>query len=186
MPSLSGHERSYKEFALSKRRDWRRDAENAYCTLSEKCDEITVVGFSMGGLLAVQLYQTHPFHKLVTVNTPVYYWNVSQIFRNLRSDWRENFSRYFHASAKMPLRALWQFQRLLSETKPLFKNVRCDALVIQTQDDDTVKGKSADYIHRGLGGSKRLLRPALGGHVLFQSEHYADVLTEIKDFISGI
>ena len=75
MPCLTGHESSMRQLAAATYRDWVADAVSAYDALARECDSVAVVGFSMGGLLAAQLYQTRPFCRLVTVNTPIYYWN---------------------------------------------------------------------------------------------------------------
>lgn len=184
MPCLTGHEGSRKDLAKASYLDWISDVERAYEKLSKKCDNIAVIGFSMGGLLAVQLYQTKRFDKLVTVNTPVFYWNFRQIFKNIIKDFKTHMCKYLLSGKGLPVSAMFSFQRLLTKTKPLFKTVDCPALIVQAQDDDTVKPKSADYIFSCMTNiSKRIYTPEQGGHIIFQSDSFSAIAEEIAVFL---
>lgn len=185
MPCLSGHELSLKKLAISKRHEWIKSAEEAYLELSEKCDNIIVIGFSMGGLIAVQLYKKHKFSNLITINTPIYYWDIKRIVKNMFSDFKTYSKKYFTVSTNKPIRSLLQFQRLLSETKPFFKDIDCNCLVIQTQDDDTVHAKSAEYIYKHISGDKSIFKPSLGGHFVFISDNKTEVIEKIEIFIKN-
>lgn len=185
MPCLTGHEGSRRDLAKASYHDWIIDVQKAYEKLKKRCDRISVIGFSMGGLLAVQLYQTQKFYKLVTVNTPVYYWNFRQIFKNISEDYKKHISKYLTSSADLPLPSLISFQRLLSKTKPLFKTIDCPALVIQAADDDTVKPKSADYIYSAIRNkAKQIYTAACGGHILLRSESFESVAEQIIPFLA--
>ncbi len=186
MPLLAGHEKTLRDLSLSKYRLWLQSAEDAYLALSKTCDDVIVIGFSMGGLIAVNLYQRHRFGKIITVNTPIYYWNIKRMVLNLCSDFKTYSGKYFFASVNKPLRSLLEFQKLLSRTKPLFSKMDCDALIIQTQDDDTVNIKSADYIYKKIKGSKTLLKPPSGGHVVFLYEQHQSISEAIYDFIVSV
>lgn len=186
MPVLSGHEKSRRELAQATRQEWKQDVETAYIDLSKTCDKIVVVGFSMGGLLAANLYQKYPFNGLITVNTPIYYWNLKRIIPNLISNFKIYFQKYFRSATNKALRSMWQFQLLLSSTKKLFSRIGCKALVIQVQDDDTVNRKSGDYIYDRLQGEKAKIKPAKGGHLFFLSQYYQEVLEPILQFITAV
>lgn len=185
MPCLTGHEGTRKELAGARYRDWIADVRRSYNALSQTCDKIAVIGFSMGGLLAVQLYQSCRFERLVTINTPVYYWDFVQMAKNLRSDFRTYWNHYFSASATKPLSTLFAFQCLLSRTKPLFGTVTCPALVVQVQDDDTVNKRSGNYIFKALRGEKSYIKPAAGGHILLQSSAFLDVADAVLRFLKS-
>ena len=186
MPRLSGHEGTRKELAGANYRDWIEDVKKSYTALAKTCDNIAVVGFSMGGLLAAQLYQTHKFHRFITINTPVYYWDFTQMAKNLRTDFCTYWKQYFSASASKPFRTLLNFQRLLSRTKPLFCTIDCPALVIQVQDDDTVNKRSGDYICHALRGEISYMKPLAGGHILLQSDAFQEVADAVSGFLKNI
>ena len=182
-PCLTGHEGTRTQLAAATYRDWVIDVQKSYDALAQTCGKVFVVGFSMGGLLSAQLYQSRKFDRLVTINTPIYYWDFVQMAKNLRTDFKTYWKQYFSASATKPLRTLFTFQRLLSKTKPLFREIACPALVIQVQDDDTVNAHSGNYIFRSLAGKKQYYKPASGGHILLQSGTFPAVAARIYAFL---
>ncbi len=183
-PLLSGHGKTKKELAETTREDWIASAEQAYLELAKKSDRIYAVGFSMGGLLAVNLWN-YGFSGLVTVNMPVYYWNPKNIAANLIRDFKQYRKKYFNASADKSLSSLLEFQKLLTGTKPLIGNITCRTLVVQAMDDDTVHHRSADYIMKKIRAEKSDCRPLHGGHMIFQSEIGPEICRIIGDFIRG-
>lgn len=183
MPVLAGHENTRRELSKATYKQWLDSAEHAYKRLCEECDDITVVGFSMGGLIAVNLYKKYKFNKLVLVNTPVYYFNPPRIVNNLRKDFKRYFTHYSQVFSSRPLHSLIEFQKLLSKTKPMFKTIDGNTLVIQVQDDDTVNASSGEYIYKRLRGKKQFIKPECGGHVIFNSECAEEIAKEIDDFI---
>ncbi len=54
-PVLRGHGTDYKALKGLQSEDWLKDARQALLELNKKCQQIIVVGFSMGGLLALDL-----------------------------------------------------------------------------------------------------------------------------------
>lgn len=88
-PLLPGHGQTKSELSKTTHGDWTAAAEQAYLALSKECGGIVAVGFSMGGLLAANLWN-YRLKGLATVNTPVFYWNPRIIAANLFSD----FNRY--------------------------------------------------------------------------------------------
>jgi carboxylesterase len=183
-PLLSGHGKTKKELSETTRGDWIASAEQAYLELTKKCDRVFAVGFSMGGLLAINLWN-YGFSGLVTVNMPVYYWNPKNIAANLIRDFTLYRKKYFDASTDKSLSSMLEFQKLLTETKSLIGNLTCKTLVVQAMDDDTVHHRSADYILKRVRTEKSACRPLRGGHMIFQSETGPEVCRVIEDFIRG-
>lgn len=183
-PLLSGHGETKTELSKTTHEDWIMSAEQAYHRLSKECGCIVAVGFSMGGLLAVNLWN-YGLKGLVTVNTPVYYWNLKVIAANLFSDFRRYGRKYLEASADKPLSSLLEFLRLLTRTKPMFGSITCKTLVIQALDDDTVHYKSADYILRRVRAKKTAFLLPRGGHMIFYSKSGPEVCKAIERFIKA-
>ncbi|MDF3002249.1 MAG: esterase/lipase [Bacillota bacterium] len=139
----------------------------------------------MGGLLTANLWN-YGFAGIITVNTPVYYWNLRNIVMNLLSDFRGNLRKYIKAANCSPLASLVEFQKLLFHTKPMFSNITSRALIIQAMDDDTVHHRSADYIYGKLCGEKSLYRVIDGGHMLFRSQRGPEICGVIERFVLRI
>ena len=181
-PVLAGHGQTKKELSKSDYGDWIASAEKAYLKLAGKCKRIIVIGFSMGGLLAVNLWH-YGFSGLVTVNTPVYYWNPYIIIRNLLTDYRKYWRKYLQAVTDKTISSMLEFQKLLTKTKPMFGNITCRTIVIQALDDDTVYHKSADHIYKRVCANKTVYKLPHGGHMIFQSKSRDEVLRAIESFV---
>lgn len=193
VPLLPGHGNGRKDMGLAVRGQWLRTVGQAYEVLADQCERVYVVGFSMGGLLSIRLLteglpaelrRRDQLEGLVTVNTPVYYWNPRQILLNaLRGDERSVLRRNRRTAGAYPLRAMWEFQMLLSETKGHFRRIQCPALIVQTADDDTVWPCSGDYLLRRMAGERRMVKLPRGGHQIFQSSAAGDAFRAIGAFM---
>lgn len=182
MPLLAGHEGTKKELSKVNYKDWLTSVEQSFLNLSKKSDDVIVIGFSMGGLLAANLWN-YKLAGMITINTPIYYWNPVIIIRNLIYNFKIYSRKYFAASTDKSLSSMVEFQKLLTITKPMFENIKCRIMVIQTMDDDTVYHKSADYIYKKVCAKKSIVKLPAGGHLVFQSGSYQQVCEEIGQFI---
>jgi carboxylesterase len=70
LPLLPGHGTSWQEMNHTTSGDWLAAAEAALAELRGRCDEVFVMGLSMGGCLALRLAETHgpDVRGLVLVN----------------------------------------------------------------------------------------------------------------------
>ena len=134
-PALAGH--TGRRFDLRKARytDWISSAERGLLGLTSRCRSVYIIGFSMGGLIAFNLALKHPVAGIVTINTPIYYWDVRKILSNivkgLTGGGFAPIRRYLRAVVKFPLRSLINFRILLARTKPLVNDITCPVLVTQ-------------------------------------------------------
>ncbi len=72
VPHLAGHEGNADDFAHSGFEDWLDSAENALRAMREQCAHVVVVGFSLGGTLALALAEKLPVAGVVTIAAPVF------------------------------------------------------------------------------------------------------------------
>lgn len=63
-PVLPGHSTSIEDFSQCQYQQWQQTIEQTYTTLSHHYEKISVLGLSLGGLLAYQLAQKHPIERL--------------------------------------------------------------------------------------------------------------------------
>jgi carboxylesterase len=59
LPLLPGHGTSWQDMNRTSSDDWYAAAEEALAALRARCDEVFVMGLSMGGCLALRLAETH-------------------------------------------------------------------------------------------------------------------------------
>ncbi len=190
-PVLKGHSATRKDLSEATYREWIDSAEQELLRLMVPGDEILLIGFSMGGLIAFNLACKYNFKAIVTINTPIFYWNLHQVYLNLLDDMkykRYNHSRrYLQAKNNAPFLAIIQFLLLLKRTKPKLKNINCPLLIIQAEDDDTVRRKSVDYINKHASSDGKTIRFFHdGGHFLLLSPAAEQVMACIEDFLQGL
>lgn len=70
LPRLPGHGTTWRDMSRTGWEDWYGEAERAFAELSDKCEQVFVVGISMGACLAFRLAETQgaKVSGLVVVN----------------------------------------------------------------------------------------------------------------------
>lgn len=187
---LRGHGGCRKELRASDWRGWVASAQEALEVLKQEADLIFIIGFSMGGLIAVNLAIDNPVMGIATLNSPIYCWHKRQIAKNtledLKQGSREHIRHYLASGVKFPWQTLLNFQRLLYHTKKRLKELQCPIFVAQGMVDDTVSPRSAAYIFRRVGSSeKRLRRYPHSGHLICYEPDSAQLFSDLREFIES-
>lgn len=187
-PPLKGHTGKREDLKKCTYQDWIASAQEGYDKLRTKCETLFLVGFSMGGLIAFQIAVKNRVDAVITLNTPIYYWDLKRVAINLFDDVRlrefNNIRRYIDSSRSLPFNAMLNFRLLLSRTKPILKEVTCPMFTAQALKDDTVRKSSADYIYSHAGSSCRKLEfYEESGHLILWSNEAEKVIKDILDFI---
>jgi carboxylesterase len=73
LPRLPGHGTTWQEMARTRWEDWFAEVDRAFDELQQRCEEIFVMGLSMGGCLALRLGETRgaAIRGLVLVNPSI-------------------------------------------------------------------------------------------------------------------
>lgn len=71
IPRLPGHGTNGEDFLTTCWRDWLRHCVDAYLDLAARHDPVSLVGFSMGGLLAIVLAARFPVKSLALLAPPI-------------------------------------------------------------------------------------------------------------------
>lgn len=72
VPVLAGHDDNPEAFAASRFEDWLETVDAAYAELAVRHDRVVLVGFSLGGTLALALAQKRPVAAVVSISAPVF------------------------------------------------------------------------------------------------------------------
>lgn len=187
-PVLKGHSSTSKDMRKATYREWIDSAELELKKLKKAGDKVFLIGFSMGGLIAFNLANKHNIKGIITINTPIFYWNIYQVFINLVDDIKNkkcnNIRRYIQAKNNSPIMSMIQFLLLLHHTKPILEKIDCPVLILQAEDDDTVRRKSVDYINIHVTSNHKTMRYFKeGGHLILLSPIANQVMTSVKDFL---
>ena len=70
--SLPGHGENFENFRQYRFSHWLAQAEEDLRDMAAHCERVIVVGFSMGGTIALQLAARYPVAGIVTLAAPVY------------------------------------------------------------------------------------------------------------------
>jgi carboxylesterase len=165
-PTLPGHGKQLQLKGITYDQ-WFQAAERELQALMEICETIYVIGFSMGGVIAVYLAEKYKIDKLVLLSAAFYYVNPRQLIKDIheivRDGWRrrlrENplFIRYKNKILATPLTAILEFRKLVNEVRPRLPNVHIPALIVQGEKDAIVPMKSAHYLYNKIGSSQKKL-----------------------------
>ncbi|MBS3994368.1 MAG: alpha/beta fold hydrolase [Alkaliphilus sp.] len=157
-PTLHGHGGNRKELRKSTCADWFESVENSYFKLSESCDEIAVLGFSMGGLLAINLANKYSIKCLVTMSTPIYCFDTINLYLDIRDNIESrNFKRIieYAYACFTPMKSNINFRKILWTTKPLLKKINVPLLVVHGKRDPVAHQRSAHYIYTQVSSNQK-------------------------------
>jgi carboxylesterase len=155
LPRLPGHGTTVAEANLTHWEDWYAEIERHLALLRERCDEVFVMGLSMGGTLAIRLAEEHgdEIAGLVLVNPslltkrpdrfllPVLRW-VKPTWPGIASDIKKPGAAEL-AYDTIPIKAAHQLGRLWLTTRADLAKVTQPLLVLRSTEDHVVEPDSA-------------------------------------------
>ncbi|MDR0325353.1 MAG: alpha/beta fold hydrolase [Oscillospiraceae bacterium] len=188
---LSGHGGTKKDLRKTAYTDWIYSVENTVEELANEFRHIVLLGFSMGGLICLHFAGMPEVQKLVLVNAPIYFWNMKIILRDVLNSLKhrrfEKMRFYQKAAMRSSLKTNIDFLNVLSKSKKLLRNVKKPSLILQCVDDESVRPKSARYIHAGIGESAECKVYEGGCHLIFLEDSGVrdDICRDIMRFINA-
>lgn len=189
---LPGHGTTVEDLSRTTMYDWVEAVESTFLKLKDDYPLISVVGMSMGGLLALNLATNYQFHRLIVLAAPIYikdwrlnFLNIFRLFiksipKKLHNYGLENHIRY----DQMPIKAIVELKKLITKTKPILPLITVPTLVMQSKVEHTLKPKSANYIYNYLGSTKKkLVWLNHSGHMLVLGAEKNLVFSHINEFL---
>lgn len=185
---LKGHTGKKDDLEGVSYRQWIESGERAFEQLSNLCQNIFVVGFSMGGLIAANLPRYNNIKGIIALNTPIYPVNLSRMIKNLMYDIKtrkfDHLRSYVLSSVKIPFSALIEFLKLLNITKSQFKDLCYPLFVAQAMEDDVVLPQSALYIYRNANSPNKTIKfYQKANHFICHSPIAGELFSDILAFI---
>lgn len=185
-PLLTGHTGTKKDMKKVTYQDWIHDVENAYLSLTNKCQEIVLIGFSMGGLLSLQVANKFKVKGLITLNTPIFLGNFFSLIKDLIHFNLNQSKIIYNSLRRIPLNAHLNFKRLLKETKKILPGITCDILVNQGIYDEVLQYKSARFLNNNVQcKNKKIMFYKKNDDLIFQSEVAEDVIVDLVKYIES-
>lgn len=190
-PVLKGHTGDRRALSRSNYKDWISSAEEGLKYLLKDCHKVVIIGFSMGGLIAADLALRYKVLGMVTLNTPIYYWDIARVFRNIINDLKsKNFSnvkRYKSSIFRTPFPALINFRILLQKARPKLRKVSCPIFIAQGLLDDAVRYQSADYIFKYTSSQRKTVKYYKNSnHLICLGTDSSQLFSDIENFLRDI
>lgn len=173
IPLLPGHSTVPEDLLNVTRQDWLDAVIQAYDDLNNQCENVFVVGISLGAALALHLsIQRAGIVKAFLISPAVYPVTLLKIGHNfifpllkalgvkfwihVAGDVKDK-SAFELGYGKTPLNGLSELYHLMHETQALLKKVTTDTLIFQGKVDHEVPAKKAQDIYTLLGSKNKEL-----------------------------
>ena len=172
---------------------WIRYAQDELTKLGKKYRDIVLIGFSMGGLLGLNLALKNNIKAVITIGTPIYCLDFNAILKNVKpvktlSVNMSQVRRYLYWALNIPARPLLSLLSLINTTKQhVLQKVTAPALIIHGQRDDIARCASADYIYNSIRSRVKYRRYyEKSSHNIFAEEEKDIMFNEIHTFIQSV
>lgn len=186
VPTLPGHGRKLALENVSHKK-WISAAEDSLIQLLTKYDEVYLIGFSMGGMIASYLAAKYKVDKLVLLASARRYLSFKQIILDIRQVCFDGLTGnvkknklYIHYKQKLgsvPLKSNLEFLKLVKFTKPYLKEIDSSVLIAQGQKDGMVPYKTAYFLDKEINSEEKEV-------VFFERSRHLICLGEDKDTLN--
>lgn len=186
VPTLPGHGRKLALENVSHKK-WISAAEDSLKQLLNKYDQVYLIGFSMGGMIASYLAAKYKVDKLVLLASARKYLSFKQIVFDIRQvcldGLRGNIKKnklYIHYRKKLgsvPFKSNLEFLKLVKFTKPYLKEIDSTVLIAQGQKDGMVPYKTAYFLDKEIHSEEKEV-------VFFERSRHLICLGEDKDTLN--
>lgn len=177
-------------------RQWIDSAEKSLDELRSRCGRVFIIGFSMGGTIALHIAGRHPVEGIIAICAPVrfdyktYLGRTFKFILDFKSEIRRNIKdpsalKNHQSYSSVPPGTLLQFLALLRETRSHLEQVTAPVLLLQARDDMIISPQNAPYILEHLVNTKkkRLVWLDNSGHMATLDYDKDIVFKETYDFI---
>lgn len=200
---LPGHGTSVEDMERRTWADWLQGAREAYEALARQCDEVFVLGLSMGAILALILAEEKPVRAAVSISAPLRLVNRSAYYAFLAAPFiryrawpksaasttvaAELENEYYLSYDSTPVAKVPDLLRLVRMAERGLRQIRCPLLIVQPQKDRTVRLDSPDLIYAGAVNAsyKEILRLENSRHVCTIEPEFEKLFGTVSEFLKG-
>lgn len=193
VPTLPGHGPTLSLTELTAE-IWMMEAEQALRLLQKQVDRVFVVGFSMGGLIALYLSLRYKIDRLVLLSASAKYIKGVQILEDVKDivadvvqgnlSTNAFYHLYEYKLTHTPIRAAIEFMRVVKMVEPYYESVTVPVCIVQGKKDGIVPFTSAQYLYDRLGSEeKSMVTSECGKHLICYSEDCDEWFDEVLSFL---
>ncbi|MBP1995197.1 alpha/beta hydrolase [Paenibacillus eucommiae] len=183
VPRLPWHGEDLAQLKTGHWTKWIQSAEWYAERMSAAYGSFDIIGFSMGGLLAAYIAARYPVRKLILLNASVVYISPSRLLKVIHERWKHRDVQDLDKVKSTPIRATWQFTRIVRHLRPELTKVRVPTFIAQSEQDHVIHPLSARYIYNKLGGYRELSWFPKSRHLICLSDESVRLFHEVDVFL---
>jgi esterase/lipase len=202
VPRLRGHGSDPKALLTVSADDWETDFQRAFTAMRQVCSKVFIGGFSTGGLLALIHAAQYQVDGVIALNSALklhdlrvsyvvptlHFFNemISHLHAKGILEWIDN-SKTEQPDinyTKHPLASVSQLEKVMSKTVKNLENITAPILIIQGDNDPTVKRESAKLIYDAVSAQdKQLMILPRDRHSILADKKHDEVFEAVYHFI---
>lgn len=158
MPRLPGHGTTWQDMSVTRWEDWYAEVDRVLTSLVSRCEQVYVMGLSMGGSLTLRLAEKRgsDIAGIVLVNPAVHserkdavllpvLRHLVKAFPGVRNDIKKPGVDE-GAYEKMPLHCVYSLQSAWKDIKADIRSVTVPVLLLHSREDHVVEPSNAAWI----------------------------------------
>ena len=198
-PRLAGHGTNEEDLSRQTAEDWLDAARDGYALLTGCCKKISIVGHSMGGVLAFLLAAERKVHRIVSLATPVLIapergadrlpplkFCRGRYVPKRRKPMKKVPDAVNETYLTMPLVSVHELFGLIKDMTEQLQHVDRPTLILHSTQDHTADVKSAAYLYEHIASPKKeIFYLKCSGHLLPLDCERDKVFTVTAKFLPG-
>lgn len=195
IPKLPGHGETL-DLKNKSAESWMMAAELALKALKKQVDQVIIVGFSMGGLIAMYLAMRYRIKKLVLLSAAVKYISAGQMLEEVRlaaadavrGKLAQNpiFHLYEYKLMNTPISSAIEFLRVVKMVEPYYDKLTLPVCIVQGKKDGIVPVTAAEHIYNNIGSiEKEIYHSENGAHLICYSDDSDEWFAHVLKFMAN-
>ncbi|MBN8237093.1 alpha/beta fold hydrolase [Halobacillus kuroshimensis] len=176
--------------------EWIAAAELALLDLMKRHDEVYIVGFSMGGMIAAYLTAKYRVDRLVLLSAAGKYVSLPQMAKDVLEmagdAWNgvladnDLFRRYQKKMRDTYVFSTIEFMKCVQFTRPYLREVTCPVLIIQGELDGMVPKAAAVYLEEEIPSTeKEVVFLKQSKHLICHGDDKDELFNRVLEFIGS-
>jgi len=199
VPRLPGHATNAADFKKTNWKIWYQHVRNEYLNLQSRFESVSMVGVSMGGLMAILIAAEFQPEKIILLApamsikprimyyTPILKFFIPKLKRKRKIDPNIDEDRLYMEEEYWSYhftRSIANFLKILKLAKRRLEDVTCPYYIMLSEKDSTVLLEAGDIIEKGIGSppsGKLILKNS--PHVFFEGPENDFVLDKVTEWM---
>lgn len=202
---LDGHGTAPKNLNDISWKGWYRSLNIGYAALKNSCDEINIIGFSTGGLLALlksaRIHDDSKINSVISINSALKLHDIRTKLVPGIGLWNDLLDRFNVKKAKLEyiddysqnpeinytrnyLNGVLELSKLMKISNKNLEKIKIPTLIIQANKDNIVNPVSANIIYDKISSRVKFLKfLKFNFHSIVNNENKELVFDEVKEFL---